>query len=464
MKSKVYAVVDIETTGGMPARDRITEIAIVKYDGEQIISKFQTLINPQRSIPYEITRITGITNDMVADAPKFYEVAKQIVELTEDAIFVAHNVRFDYGFIREEFKVLGYTYSRKLLCTVQLTRKAFPGLKSYSLGNLIRHFGIQVNNRHRAMDDTLATVDVLGRILKLDDAEYKINHLLNAGIKEVNLPNSITMERLHSLPESAGVYYFHNTYNNVIYVGKSINIQKRVMQHFSKMDAKAEKLSAKAFDLSFEETGNELIALLLESREIKAMQPEINRAQRTKEYPYFIYTFQDEAGFINFSYDRSGKKVEKGKDIINFYGTKQGAKSHLYSMATILNLCSGKSGLTECSNDCFYFHTGECKGAGIDKESVEEYNLRAELGKEYIKRTFDDNFFLILEGRSNDEKALVLIENGHYLGYGYILVDELNHPVEDWKECIDYITPNPEYNRIVRTYMERNPNLIRRAI
>ncbi|MFZ1750838.1 MAG: 3'-5' exonuclease, partial [Saprospiraceae bacterium] len=158
MKQKIYAVVDIETTGGMAKRDRITEIAIVLYDGREIIDRYETLIQPDRSIPYEITRITGIDDAMVADAPRFYEVAKKVVEMTDNTIFVAHNVRFDYSFIKEEFATLGYTFTRRQLCTVVLSRKAFPGLKSYSLGNLIKHFDIKVQNRHRAMDDVLATV------------------------------------------------------------------------------------------------------------------------------------------------------------------------------------------------------------------------------------------------------------------------------------------------------------------
>ena len=265
MKSKIYAVVDIETTGGMARRDRITEIAIVLYDGQKIIDSFESLINPDRSIPYEITRITGITDSMVKDAPRFYEVAKKVVELTEGAVFVAHNVRFDYSFIREEFASLGFTFTRRQLCTVVLSRKAFPGLRSYSLGNLIRHFEIKVENRHRAMDDVLATVDILGRILSNEDGVQKADRLINAGIKASHLPKDITTERISNLPESVGVYYFYNVYGLVIYVGKSINIRKRIMQHFGNIDIKTDKFISKVADISYEETGSELIAMLLES-------------------------------------------------------------------------------------------------------------------------------------------------------------------------------------------------------
>jgi len=173
-KKKRYAIIDIETTGGLSKRDRITEIGIVIHDGEEITEMYETLINPERSIPSNITRITGINDEMVRDAPKFYEVAKKIVEMTEDSIFVAHNVRFDYGFIKHEFENLGYTFSKKQLCTVRLTKNVFPGLKSYSLGSLIRHFGIAVTSRHRALEDARATAIIFDKMLKLQTGQNKI--------------------------------------------------------------------------------------------------------------------------------------------------------------------------------------------------------------------------------------------------------------------------------------------------
>ena len=232
MAKKRYAVIDVETTGGRANRERITEIAIVLHDGEKIVDTFSSLVNPERVIPYNITQLTGITQEMVEEAPKFYEIARKIVEMTEGAIFVAHNVRFDYSFIREEFKRLGYIYSRRQLCTIRLARKAFPGLRSYSLGNLIKHFDIQVNARHRALDDTLATVEILERILQQESSEADVNYLVNMGIRANNLPDNVSLEKLHALPEECGVYYFHDQHGHIIYVGKSINIKKRVMQTF----------------------------------------------------------------------------------------------------------------------------------------------------------------------------------------------------------------------------------------
>jgi DNA polymerase-3 subunit epsilon len=457
-KDKIYTVIDIETTGGMPNRDRITEIAMVKIKNGEIIDRFESLVYPERSIPTEITRITGITNAMVENAPRFFEIAKTIVEFTEDSVFVAHNVRFDYNFIREEFKSLGYTYSKKVLCTVKLSRKAFPGLRSYSLGNLIQHFGISVANRHRAMDDVLATAEIFQKILEGARYEEHIESMLNGGIKEFNLPGNINMDFLHGLPEEPGIYYFYNVHGTVIYVGKSINIKSRIFQHFGSIDSKTEKLSKQSHSISFELTGNELVAMLLESREIKSLHPEINKAQRTREYPYFIHSFYDDQGYLCFGYERSGKKNEKNKEILSYAATKQGAKSAIYHALKAFELCHGKCGLNECGSDCFYVRSMECTGAALSLENPEDYNARAEEGKDELYKIFREDFFLILEGRSPEEKSLVLVQDGHYRGYGYITKDDLDLGMEEWLETIGYERPTPEYDRIVSQYMQRNKN------
>ncbi|NUM82260.1 GIY-YIG nuclease family protein, partial [bacterium] len=237
---------------------------IVLHDGTQVLDTFTTLLNPERSIPWSITQLTGITDEMVAHAPRFYEVAKQIVEMTEGAIFVAHNVSFDFSFVREEFARLGYTYSRKQLCTVRLARKVFPGLPSYSLSNLKRHFDIYAENSHRALDDTLATVQIFERILTAQQGKDNIKTLVNHGVRETKLPQNITLERLHAAPDACGVYYLHDERGEVIYVGKSLNIRKRLFEHFADQTPKGEKMRAGVADFSYEITGSELVALLLD--------------------------------------------------------------------------------------------------------------------------------------------------------------------------------------------------------
>jgi DNA polymerase III subunit epsilon len=296
-KSTKYAIIDVETTCGSAERERITEIAIVLHDGENILDTFTSLVNPERAIPYNITQITGITQEMVENAPKFYEIAKKIVEITQDAVFVAHNVRFDYGFVREEFRRLGYTFVRKQLCTVRLSRQAFPNLGSYSLGNLIQHFNIQVEARHRALADTLATTYIFQRILDLENGKTVTSDMINRGIKEANLPKNITLDRLHDLPELCGVYYMYDEVGKIVYIGKSINIQKRMFEHFADKTEKGLKLFNSVHDIHYEVTGSELIALLLESAEIKKHLPRINRAQKKVYFPYIIFQYKDENGY-----------------------------------------------------------------------------------------------------------------------------------------------------------------------
>lgn len=455
-KKKIYAVVDIETTGGMSKRDRITEIAIAKYDGVEIIEQFSSLINPERSIPSEITRITGITNEMVADAPKFYEVAKTIVEMTQSCIFVAHNVRFDYSFIRAEFARLGYTYSRRQLCTVVMSRKSFPELKSHSLGNLIKHFGISVNARHRALDDTLATVTLLNKILATESAENNVNDFINKGIKETKLPAAISLDELHALPESAGVYYFSNTYDKIIYIGKSKNIQKRVMQHFSKTTRKAEKLVQMIGSIDYVETGSELVAMLLESAEIKKHNPEVNKAQKTKEYPYFIHTFYDTDGYQNFEILRYSLKNKKDKVILDHYSSLASAKSSLSSMRSEFELCSRKLNIDKAEmGPCFDYKLKNCLGACISQESPESYNHRSKDASIFLDKIFHQDFILFEEGRETNERAVILVEDGAYRGYGYVSEETMQYGIEEIKEEIIYTQANPETNRIVRSFLTK---------
>lgn len=450
---KNYAIVDIETTGGMPKRDRITEIGIVLFDGEKIIDQYESLINPERSIPMEITRITGITNEMVADAPKFYEVAKKIVEMTEGAIFVAHNVRFDYGFLREEFKSLGFTFTRRQLCTVRLSRQELPGLKSYSLGNLIRHFDIKVAARHRALDDALATTELMQIIFQQSDPTATIKHMVNKGIKESKLPKGITMDILQALPESEGVYYLYNDYDQIVYIGKSINIQKRVMQHFSKITRKAEKLAQMVASIDYVETGSELVAYLLESKEIKDHKPEVNKAQRNSNYPYFVHKYYDEDGYMRFGILKVNLKNTKGKEIIGYYKSIQSAKSHLNSTLHQYELCQTKVGLNDKLGSCFFVTIGKCHGACTGHEDSSTYNERAEESLEFLNKVFDENLIIIESGRNTSEAAVILIEDGHYLGYGYIDRDDIKLGVEEIKEAIHYVPSNPETNGIVRNYL-----------
>ena len=449
-----YAIVDIETTGGLARRDKITEIAIVIFDGEKIIDQYQTLINPERSIPPYISNMTGITDEMVADAPLFYEVAKDIVLKTEGAIFVAHNARFDYGFLKEEFSRLGYTYTRKQLCTVRLCKKMLPGLRSHSLDSLIRHFSIPVNQRHRALDDALATVEVFNRVTCSSYAHHEVNEIINMGIREARLPPTISIEHLHNLPEGAGVYYFHDAEGTVIYAGKSIHIKKRVIQHFAENSSKANKMQQRVHDITYTLTGSELIASLLENAEIKRLQPDINRAQRRKSFPFAIYYYFDEHGYIQMKVGKKNKIDAPGTAaVLHELPDAVSAVNYLRKLTEKFSLCMKKTDVDTGPGPCFYNQVGKCAGACTGHEDPDTYNERVRQAVAESHKNIDEDFVIADQGRHPGEKSLVLISKGRVMGWGYVDGDQQISSLNDVIHHIDLRPSMPEDNKFVYHYI-----------
>ena len=286
----MYAIVDIETTGGYAENHRITEVAIYHHDGIQITDTYHTLVNPGRNIPYYITGLTGISTEMVLDAPTFQEVAEEIFLRLDGKIFVAHNAHFDYSFLKKELEQSGYNWQSKKLCTVRLSRKIIPGLRSYSLGSLAESLGIEIVNRHRAGGDAAATVKVFDQLLRRDHDGFIVKTLKrNSG--ETILPPNLPKEEFDRLPALPGVYYFQNARGHVIYVGKALNIKKRIAGHFTG-DAREwsrSKIRNEIHHINYELTGNELIALILESQEIRRLWPKYNQAQKFKTEEWGIF-------------------------------------------------------------------------------------------------------------------------------------------------------------------------------
>ncbi len=450
-----YAVIDIETTGGLPQRDRVIEIGIILYDGEKETGRFESLIDPGFSIPPQITRLTGITSNMVSGQPKFYEVAKQVVELTQGAVFVAHNVRFDYNFIREEFSRLGYTYTRKQLCTKRLARLGLPGLGSYSLESLIHHLDIKVKHRHRALDDAYAACAVMDHVFRLEENREKAIELIHQGVRESRLPASISLDYLHGLPEACGIYYFHNSSGDVIYVGKSKNIKDRILQHFADHTQKATNLQQQVDSITYEITGSELLALLRENEEIKKIKPEINRALRKKELPYGIYVYVGEEGFIRYEIDKL-RPVDENALLIKKFSTPANARSFLSAAVERYRLCQKLTSLERFGGPCFYYQIGKCSGACLGEETAESYNERALLLQE--KLVFPQKSFLVTEsGRSHGETTLLCFRKGICIGYQYM--DEFSRtPVNE-----DDLVPLPadeDTPSILRNYFTKNPRAV----
>ena len=448
----MYAIIDVETTGGTARHERITEIAVVLHDGERVVDTFSTLLNPEQSIPWNITRITGISDAMVADAPKFYEVAKRIVEITEGAVFVAHNVAFDYGFVKEEFARLGYAFSRKQLCTVRLSRMVFPGLKSYSLSNLKLHFGIRSERSHRALDDTLATVELFERIMAAQGGKG-LHRFVQQGVKEAKLPATLSLERLEAVPDTCGVYYMHDAEGEVIYVGKSLNIRKRLFEHFSDLSPKGEKLRTGVADISCEVTGSELVALLHESAEIKRLQPRVNRALRLRAFAGAIFAYTDQQGYRCLTVGKNTAANAKKLQVAAEYAKPDHARNHLQSIVRQHELCYRLSHLDASDRACFHYSIKKCRGACIGEESPADYNLRVEAALASLDKRLSGSFFVVENGRTEGELAVVGVQDGTYIGFGYIEAEHSQIAVEDVLETLAQPHPDPNAAHIIHTYL-----------
>lgn len=453
----LYAIVDIETTGSIATQDRITEIAIFKHDGEKIVDQFNTFVNPERKIPVFISKLTGITDEMVQNAPKFFEVAKAIIEFTQDCVFVAHNVNFDYSFIKKEFNYLGYNYNRKTLCTVRLSRKLLPEETSYSLGKLSKSLGIELPKalRHRAIGDAKATADLFTLLMKTNNTTQAYD-LFENELNSSILPPNIALEDVVNLPQETGVYYFHNQEGDIIYIGKSKNIKNRITKHFS-VDYKSRKsieFKNNIHSISFELTGSELVALLLESDEIKKHLPKYNRAQRRTSYPFGLFYFKDEDGYINFFTDRISR-VEEGEPITSFANAKT-AKSMLQKLVDKHQLCPNLTSLGKYDGTpCFAWQIKRCRGACHQIEEAHQYNKRAEKILLQYGQSLSD-IAIIGKGRRFDEKSVVFIQNGIYKGFGYFDESDAIVCADDILSRIQLYADNKDVRQIIVGYMRKN--------
>lgn len=450
----MYAIIDIETTGGRPDVDKITEIAIILHNGACEVGRFVSLVNPECNIPYHISQLTGITNDMVLSAPKFYEIAKKVLEMTQNAVFVAHNVRFDYSFVKAAYKNLGFNYNLPTLCTVRLSRKAFPGFPSYSLGKLCDNLGVAIENRHRALGDAEATSIVFAKIFSEKNELFTANALSEAK-KISTLPPLLDKAVYDSIPEGkTGVYYFYNSDGEVIYIGKCLDVKKRISQHFS-LSAKGSKksmaLKAEIADITFTETGSELIALLLESDEIKKIRPKYNVSQKKiRAVPFFgVFANYDFEGYVNLTI----QKLKEGDEPLTTSDSVLKAKDFLYRQIDKHQLCLAKCDLHKTGGPCFNWHIKKCKGACCGNESADDYNIRTRNAIEAFSFK-NESFMIVTKGREAAELAVVCVENGQYKGFGYIDTIFGTPSVTDMRECIKKYPHNRDIQNILCGFLK----------
>ncbi len=444
----MFAIVDIETTGEKYNEEGVTEIAIYRFDGHEVVDQFISLVNPEREIQPFVVNLTGINSKMLRDAPKFYEVAKRIVEITEDCILVAHNANFDYRILQLEFKRLGFPYKRKTLCTVELSQKLIPEMESYKLGKLVRALGIPMSDRHRASGDALATVKLFKLLLDKDSDKNIIQQAVKTEIRKKVATRLLDI--VESLPSATGVYYIHNAKGEIIYIGKSKNIKKRVNQHFTGTNNKSKKIQKQVATVTFERTGSELVALLKESEEIKRKKPIYNRAQRKTIFQYAMASYKDKKGYI-------GLKIEKAdgrkKHITTFTNMSQ-AKHIMFKLTAEFRLCQKVNELYQSKTHCFQYTIKECDGACIQEEEVTSYNKRVQ--EAIAKYSYQNKNMLIIDkGRVHDERSAILIEDGIYKGYGFY---NLNYQVNNIEVLRTIITPmqnNRDVQHIIQSHLRK---------
>ena len=436
---RTYAIVDVETTGSSPVYDRVIEIGILRVENGEIVETFSTLIDPQKSIPPSITMITGIHSDDIQGAPLFNDVAEKIEALLKDAIFVAHNVRFDYGFIKNELKRSNISLNAKCLCTVRLSRKLFPEEKKHDLSSVISRAGLTCENRHRAFDDARALFDFMNYIKEIgrsEEMELSIRELL----QENTLPQFLDERSVRKLPEGPGVYMFYGHDDELLYIGKSKNIRYRVLSHFSNDHASSKEmhLCQQTVRVEYKETPGELSALLLESTLIKENGPLYNRQLRRKS-ELVVARFKTNNGFNSVDLERLRIiNPDDSKKILGIFRSVTQAKAFLFSLRDEHFLCSKLLGLEKGKGACFYKGLEKCRGACIGVEDADVYNKRFNEAFEARRlKSWPFKGPIIIEERKNDYEKHSFVLNNWCLQYS-IITDEDGARVVLKQQKFDY--------------------------
>ncbi|PRX54523.1 exonuclease domain-containing protein [Flagellimonas meridianipacifica] len=429
----MYAILDIESTGGQYNEEGIMEIAIYRFDGHEIVDRFMSLVNPEREIQPFVSKLTGINNKMLRTAPKFHELAKRIVEITEGAVIVAHNAQFDYRILRTEFRRLGYDYQRKTLCTVDLSKKLLPDAESHSLGKLVRSLGIPMSDRHRANGDALATVKLFKLLLAKDSDKTIIQEVMRDAEHGELSENQLQI--VSNLPSKTGVYYMHDKDGHIIFLGKTKDIQKRVNQHFTNVGQLARRLQKETKKVSFELTGSELIAILKEYQEVKRTRPRHNHVTKKKLYSHVINFSSNGTAEIELEIVKRSYRIPKS---IGFNGISS-AKSFIKKMSLEHEL----EALKEIS---------------LNGEDIQNENQKWEVIFEKYS-LFSKNIALFDKGREVGESSFILIKDGHLKGYGYA---ELNHQMNNIHILESLLTPmrsDENTTFIIESYLRKKHRL-----
>jgi DNA polymerase-3 subunit epsilon len=449
MKKQEYAIVDIETTGGNAGGSRITEIAIVIHNGIKVIDRWETLVNPQKEIPLAIFSLTGINNEMVRNAPIFDAISEKVLEMLVDRVFVAHNVNFDYSVVRHQLEEAGFKWTARKLCTVRAARKIRPGLGSYSLGRLCNSLDIPLENAHRAGGDADAAAVLFSRLLEWD-IEGEIEKMIKKTAQDQRLPPNLPPEDFTQLPEKPGVYYFYNEVKKVIYVGKAINIKKRVTTHFSghTINAQRQNFLRDIHGISFEVCATELMALILECTEIKKLWPTYNRALKKFEAKYGLYHYEARNGYRYLAIG----KLTKFQTSIEHFGS-------LYEGVHLLQSLSKQFEIDYrfCKYDRAVTTDNLPQMDLLDLPEVASHNEKIENAIHFLV-SHKPSFGIVDKGRTAEERSCIWVEKGHFYGMGYLPWDHSISEASELKDCVRLYQSHPYIMQLIYKYVEKNPH------
>jgi DNA polymerase-3 subunit epsilon len=450
MFEKPVVYVDIETSGSNMYRSKIIEVGAIRVENGDITDSFTSLVNPGTPLPYWITKLTGITDNDVVQAPFFEDIAYQLFQILNGAVFIAHNVRFDYSYIKRELEQQGYSFNPNLLCTVRLSRAMYPEHKGHSLQKIIERHDIKTKERHRAFDDALAIKD-FSELAYREKGEAAFNEAIKRQFKTKTLPPHLADNGLNDITNKPGVYVFEDEKGQPLYIGKSVALRKRILSHFSSdvKVTKEMKIAQGTHNVRVIETSTELEALLLESKMVKELLPLHNRQLRHVSSHFVLLKETDEQGYTRITIaDKDLARYSELDRVYGMYTAKSKARAALQTKLKTYDLCSKLLGLEHCKDACFLYQLGKCNGACIGKESPVDYNRRVELA---LDRTRIESWpFKTAIALSQGDNNYIVLDKWIVLGYVH-QVDSGDVSYEPIERQFDIDT-----YRILRSYIRNN--------
>ena len=459
--------IDVETSGSSLGRSRIIEIGIIRVENNQIVETFHSLVDPGTHVPPEILEFTGITQDELKKAPTFSQIKDAVHELFSDSIFVAHNVKFDYSFVKKEFNLAEEKFNAKTICTVNLSKALFPFFRRHNLDALIDRHGLTCVRRHRAIDDARVLAEFYQKILDEIPTET-LEKVFNKVLKNANIPINIKPKILDKLPETSGIYVFYGKNGVPLYVGKSVNIKNRVRSHFtgSNTTTKDLELSQQVIDVSYIETAGELGALLKEAELVKELQPLYNSYLRNRQNMVLLKSFKNTDGYETVEVvEASNPTYDEVKNSLGIFKNISQAKKTLETARDEHELCGKLLGLEGIKNanskksPCFLHQLEKCRGACVDRENPLKYNIRfyeAFAGSKLIAWPFEGSVIINETGLLNGRTEYFLVNNWKVLK----TVENEGEPTENSLDDIeqDY-TFDPDTYKIIKNFLKKKGNL-----